>query len=62
MVITQHFPTVDIPIRLQEEDDDGFRLDVEIGDLNVSTVFGRLVDQYGIPFPDRSTIRLESLN
>ena len=55
------FPTVDIPIRLQEEDDDGFRLDVEMGDLNVSTVFGRLVDQYGIPFPDRSTIRLESL-
>ncbi len=54
------FPTVDIPIRL-EESDDGFRLDIELGDLEVATVFGRIVNLEQIAYADRSTIRFESI-
>ena len=53
-------PTVDIPIRLEEGDDDGFRLDVELGALDVATVFGRIVNPEILAYADRSTIRFES--
>lgn len=53
-------PTVDIPIRLEEGDDDGFRLDVELGTLDVATVFGRIVNPEILAYADRSTIRFES--
>ncbi len=55
------FPTVDIPLRLEDSDDDGFRLDIELGELEVSTVFGRIVNLEQIAYSDRSTIRFESI-
>jgi hypothetical protein len=54
-------PTVDIPIRLEEGDDDGFRLDVELGSLDTATVFGRIVNPEILAYGDRSTIRFESV-
>lgn len=54
-------PTVDIPIRLEEGDDDGFRLDVELGALDVATVFGRVVNPEILAYADRSSIRFESI-
>jgi len=55
------FPTVDIPLRLEEQDDDGFRLDVELGNLDIATVFGRIVNLDQIAYADRSTIIFESV-
>ncbi len=54
-------PTVDIPIRVEENDTDGFRLDIELGNLDVSTVFGRIVNLEQIAYADRSTIIFESI-
>ena len=55
------FPTMDIPVQLAEEDTDGFRADIEVGELDMSTVFGRVVDSNMIPYSERCTIRFESI-
>ena len=48
-------------MQLAEEDTDGFRADIEVGELDMSTVFGRVVDSNMIPYSERCTIRFESI-
>ena len=56
------FPTIDIPVRTEENDEDGFRLDLSIGDLTPSTVSGTINDINGTGYFERATIRFRSIN
>jgi hypothetical protein len=56
------FPTIDIPIRTEENDEDGFRLDLSIGDLSPSTVSGTINDINGSGYFERATIRFRSIS
>ena len=56
------FPTIDIPVRTEEDDDDGFRLDLSIGDLTPSSVSGTIQDISGNDYVERATLRFRSTN
>lgn len=52
-------PTIDIPVRLPSNED-GFRLDLSLGDLSPSTITGKILSVDGSDYPERSTIKFRS--
>jgi hypothetical protein len=54
-------PMLDILIRIEDDDTDGFQLEIDMGDIIPINVSGQLEDPEGVAYSERAVIRFQSI-